>query len=156
MHVSVVRAVGLFVGAGVFAVTVGWFFAGTQGLQFAGALMVCVAVLVHLFGDSLALRAMRARPVGEIESPELYRIVRELATAARQPMPKLYLSPIRSPNAFATEEARAGCIVLHDRAAAPSTNAGCAGSSLTNSPTSGPTTPSSVRWRPHSPRPSRR
>lgn len=102
MHVNAVRAVGLFVGAGVFVVAVGWFFAGTQGLQFAGALMVCVAVLVYLFGDSLALRAMRARPVGEIERPELYRIVREVATSARQPMPKLYLSPIRSPNAFAT------------------------------------------------------
>nr|WP_221308975.1 M48 family metalloprotease [Nocardiopsis mwathae] len=90
--------------AGLSALVVlgGWTIAGAQGLQLGIVLVIVMNGLVLFFGDSMALRAMRARPISEIEQPELYRIVRELATEARQPMPRLYLSPTPAPNAFAT------------------------------------------------------
>lgn len=50
--------------------------------------------------DRLALSAVRARPVSEVEHPQLYLLVRELSMAARLPVPRLSLAPAGQPNAF--------------------------------------------------------
>jgi heat shock protein HtpX len=60
-----------------------------------------VLAVVGTYCDRLALSAMLARPVSEVEHPELYRLVRELSKGGRLPVPRLYLSPAGQPNSFA-------------------------------------------------------
>jgi heat shock protein HtpX len=64
------------------------------GLLFVGA--------SYWFSDTIAIKAARAQPVTEQQAPQLYRIMRELTTAANMPMPRLYMTPDQQPNAFAT------------------------------------------------------
>lgn len=56
----------------------------------------------YWFSDRISIASMGARQVSETEAPELYRIVRELSARAGKPMPRIYIAPTMSPNAFAT------------------------------------------------------
>lgn len=57
---------------------------------------------MYWFSDKIAIKTSRARPVTEREMPRYYQIVRELRQAKGMPMPRLYVSEMEQPNAFAT------------------------------------------------------
>jgi len=75
---------------------------GRGGLTLALFIALAMNVGSYWFSDKLAIRMARAQEVSEAEAPWLYEIVRGLATKAKQPMPRLYVSPSPQPNAFAT------------------------------------------------------
>jgi len=73
-----------------------------------GILVIAVIIAViqamssYFWGDTIALSMAHARPVKKVDNPELFRIVENLAITAGLPMPKVYIIPDDSPNAFAT------------------------------------------------------
>jgi heat shock protein HtpX len=83
-------------------VWVGGFLGGQQGAALAFGFAVLMNVGAYWFSDRLVLRMYKAEPVDEAKAPELYGIVAELAQRASIPMPKVYVIPSETPNAFAT------------------------------------------------------
>ncbi len=79
--------------------------AGNNGLYIGLALAVVMNFSSYFFSDKIALMSYAAQPVSETENPEVYRrvapIVRNLCQRMGLPMPKLWIIPEDSPNAFA-------------------------------------------------------
>jgi heat shock protein HtpX len=75
---------------------------GSQGLGIALVMAAVMNLGSWWFSDRIVLRMYGARELSQSDAPELYAIVHDLALAAGMPMPRLYMVPSESPNAFAT------------------------------------------------------
>lgn len=75
---------------------------GAQGMLFFGGIGLLFNFLSYWFSDKLALMAHRAQPATREQLPQVYEIVERLTRRAGLPMPRLYVIPSETPNAFAT------------------------------------------------------
>jgi len=81
---------------------IGGFIGGRHGVMIAFILAMVMNFGSYWFSDKLVLRMYSAQEVSENQAPELYRLVRDLAMRANLPMPRVYIVPGETPNAFAT------------------------------------------------------
>ncbi|WP_292484516.1 zinc metalloprotease HtpX [Methanohalobium sp.] len=83
-------------------IVIGGAIGGRGGLIFAFLIAVIMNFASYWYSDKIVLKMYRAKEVNESEYPQLYSIVKNLATKANLPMPKVYVVETSMPNAFAT------------------------------------------------------
>ena len=83
-------------------VLIGGAIGGQQGMVIAFFFALVMNFFSYWFSDKMVLAMYRAQPLDEASAPMVFRIVRRLATRAAMPMPRIYLIPQDTPNAFAT------------------------------------------------------
>ncbi len=86
----------------VLLVFVGNTVAGQNGAVIAFFIAGAMNFFSYWYSDKMVLKMYRAQEVTEAQAPELHAMVRRLAQRARLPMPKVYIIPGPTPNAFAT------------------------------------------------------
>ena len=105
-HHNGLKTAALMGGLWSLLLLVGWLLAQGTGSAVWLFIMPLIGVAQTAYSywnsDRLAVRSMGAIEVTEAQQPEMYAIVRELSAAAGRPMPRLYVAPTMSPNAFAT------------------------------------------------------
>jgi len=81
---------------------IGDWMGGEQGLWMAFLFSLLMNFGMYWFSSKIVLMTYRAKEATEEDAPKLFSIVRRLAAQAQLPMPKVYIIPGDSPNAFAT------------------------------------------------------
>ncbi len=86
----------------IMLIAAGGWIGGMQGAIVAFFVSMIMNIFSYWFSDKLVLRRYRARELDGSENPRLYRMVEKLAANAQLPMPRVYIIPDKTPNAFAT------------------------------------------------------
>src|SRR6516162_10838772 len=102
MSKNTVKTAVILAAFGGLFMPVGGLIGGTSGFTIGFIVAIAFVGGQYWFSDRIAIAAARAVPVTEEQMPEYYRIVRELTERVGMPMPRLYVTQDRQPNAFAT------------------------------------------------------
>ena len=86
----------------VLAVFIGYTIGGNGGMMIAFVFALGMNLVSYWFSDKIVLKMYKAEEITETDSPRLFAVVRDLSQRAGLPMPKVYLIPTDTPNAFAT------------------------------------------------------
>jgi heat shock protein HtpX len=86
----------------VLIIWIGGRFGGQNGMMLAFVFAVIMNFGSYWFSDKIVLAMYRAQPLDDSQAPGLFNIVRELAAEAQIPIPRVYMIPDETPNAFAT------------------------------------------------------
>jgi heat shock protein HtpX len=82
--------------------TIGRYFGGDNGMLLALGIAAVTNFIAYFFSDKIALATYRAQPVTREQLPRVYNVVERMTQKIGLPMPKVYVIPTDSPNAFAT------------------------------------------------------
>jgi heat shock protein HtpX len=85
-----------------FMILVGDWLGGQHGMYLALGIAAVMNFVSYFFSDKIALMSYRAQPVTREELPRAYEVVERITQRQGLPMPKIYVIPTDSPNAFAT------------------------------------------------------
>jgi len=85
-----------------FMILVGDWLGGQNGMILALGIAAVMNFVSYFFSDKIALMTYRAQPVTREELPRVYEVVERITQRQGLPMPKIYVIPMESPNAFAT------------------------------------------------------
>ena len=99
---NAIKTTALLAALTVLFILVGGAIGGEQGMVVALLLAGLMNLAAYWWSDRIVLRMYGAQEVDEAEAPEFVGLVRRLAQRARLPMPRVYIIPTETPNAFAT------------------------------------------------------
>jgi heat shock protein HtpX len=100
--VNTLKTAFLLTALTIFLVLVGEYFGGRNGMVFAVFIAAGMNLFSYFYSDKLALSMYRAQPVTREQMPRVYQIMDRILPRMALPMPRIYLIPTDSPNAFAT------------------------------------------------------
>src|SRR5438270_10818997 len=92
----------LLTGLTLLLMSIGGYFGGQRGILTALIIAGVMNFVSYFYSDKIALATYRAQPVTREQLPRVYQVVERLTQKAGLPMPRIYVIPTDSPNAFAT------------------------------------------------------